>query len=82
MATKNIHQNEYLASIYYYLHFQYNGWFFFACMGLLFDFLQLKKSENAFFKRTFKLFFVILYSCLFFINALVGFTSLDLHFNC
>ena len=22
MATKNIHQNEYLASIYYYLHFQ------------------------------------------------------------
>lgn len=24
-----------LASIYYYLHFQYNGWFFFACMGLV-----------------------------------------------
>ena len=40
MATKNIHQNEYLASIYYYLHFQYNGWFFFACMGLLLDYLK------------------------------------------
>ena len=58
MATKNILQNEYLASIYYYLHFQYNGWFFFACMWLFFDFLNLKKSENAFYSNSFKLFFV------------------------
>jgi len=58
MMTKNIHQNEYLASIYYFLHFQYNGWFFFACMGLFFDFFQLKKSEDAFFATSFKLFFV------------------------
>lgn len=58
MISKDIHQNEYLASIYYYLHFQYNGWFFFACMGLLFSFLQLKSSENSFFKRTFWLFFL------------------------
>ena len=35
MATKNIHQNYYLASVYFFLHFQYNGWFFFAGMGLL-----------------------------------------------
>lgn len=34
MATKNMHQNWYLASVYFFLHFQYNGWFFFACMGL------------------------------------------------
>lgn len=58
MVTKNIHQNEYLASIYYYLHFQYNGWFFFACMGLLTAFLNLKSSENVFFNRTFWLFFI------------------------
>ena len=57
MVTKNIHQEEYLASIYYYLHFQYNGWFFFVCMGLLFSFLQLKSEENPFFKNIFKLFF-------------------------
>ncbi|MES2621525.1 MAG: hypothetical protein V4615_11800 [Bacteroidota bacterium] len=34
MMTKSINQHMYLASIYFYLHFQYNGWFFFACMGL------------------------------------------------
>ncbi|TBX67009.1 hypothetical protein EZL74_10145 [Flavobacterium silvisoli] len=61
MINKNIHQEEYLASIYYYLHFQYNGWFFFACMGLLYGFLNLKKEENAFFDTTFKLFF---FSCI------------------
>lgn len=61
MVTKNIHQEEYLASIYYYLHFQYNGWFFFACMGLLFSFLNLKASENPFYPTVFKLFF---FSCI------------------
>ncbi|MFI5130644.1 MAG: hypothetical protein ACHQFX_11660 [Chitinophagales bacterium] len=35
MANKIVHQNWYLASEYYFLHFQYNGWFFFAGMGLL-----------------------------------------------
>ncbi len=40
MATKTIHQNWYLAAIYFFLHFQYNGWFFFACMGLLVDSLN------------------------------------------
>lgn len=35
MASHHMHQSWYLASIYYYLHFQYNVWFFFTCMGLL-----------------------------------------------
>ncbi len=34
MANKIIHQNWYLLAIYFFLHFQYNGWFFFGCMGL------------------------------------------------
>jgi hypothetical protein len=35
MVKKIIHQNWYLGAQYFYLHFQYNGWFFFACMGLV-----------------------------------------------
>jgi hypothetical protein len=34
MASHHMQQNLYLASIYFYLHFQYNVWFFFTCMGL------------------------------------------------
>ena len=56
MATKNFVQDIYLSSVYYYLHFQYNGWFFFACMGLFFGFLNLKKTDHPFFGTTFKLF--------------------------
>ena len=58
MATKTAVENLKLSSIYYYLHFQYNGWFFFACMGLLFSFLNLKKSNNPFYETAFKLFAV------------------------
>ena len=58
MATKTAVENLKLSSIYYYLHFQYNGWFFFACMGLLFSFLNLKKSDNPFYETAFKLFAV------------------------
>ena len=36
MASKHFVQDLYLSSIYYYLHFQYNGWFIFACIGLFF----------------------------------------------
>jgi hypothetical protein len=56
MASKNIAQEYYLSSIYYFLHFQYNGWFFFGCMGLIFGFLNLKKSENPFYETSCKLF--------------------------
>lgn len=45
MATKNIHQHTYLSSVYWYLHFQYNGWFFFACMGLFNVYIKSIKPE-------------------------------------
>jgi hypothetical protein len=40
MANKIMHQTWYLAAVYYFLHFQYNGWFFFAGMGLLISKLE------------------------------------------
>ncbi|NHN24104.1 hypothetical protein FIA58_000310 [Flavobacterium jejuense] len=54
MATKNITQDFYLSSIYFYLHFQYNGWFWFACMGLfvsqLIPNLTIEKTNKTVFK--------------------------------
>lgn len=56
MISKNIVQDVYLSSVYFYLHFQYNGWFFFACMGLFYGFLSLKKSDHPFLETFFTLF--------------------------
>lgn len=58
MASKNIVQDLYHCSIYYYLHFQYNGWFFFACMGLALGFLNIRKTEHSFYETSFQLFAV------------------------
>lgn len=34
MSNHLVNQKLYLSSIFYFLHFQYNGWFLFACMGI------------------------------------------------
>ncbi len=44
MAAKITNQNFQLAAVYFFLHFQYNGWFFFVIMGLLFS--QLERIEH------------------------------------
>jgi hypothetical protein len=56
MATKNIHLNEYLGAVYFFLHFQYNGWFFFAGMGLLTTRIFLPVISAAVLNRIFWLF--------------------------
>ena len=39
MAMQIMVQDYYFAASYFFLHFQYNGWFLFACFGLLFSYL-------------------------------------------
>lgn len=53
MASKNIDHNYYLGSVYYYLHFQYSGWFFFGSMAIMAKYLpanfpSLNKYFNVF----------------------------------
>ncbi|HSC37921.1 MAG TPA: hypothetical protein VLD19_08630, partial [Chitinophagaceae bacterium] len=69
MATRHIHTEGYLLSVYFFLHFQYNGWFFFACMGLLSYQLHKNGVDERHLGRVSRLF---LLACIpaFFLSAL------------
>jgi hypothetical protein len=58
MATKTPNEKIYLAAIYFFLHFQYNGWFFFACMGLLTPYLTRAGLNDFKIRTCFLLFFI------------------------
>ncbi len=69
LASRHVHTHLYLTSVYFFLHFQYNGWFFFACMGLLA--WQLSKFGIAQHKlRTIYLLFVYAVIPAYFLSAL------------
>ena len=63
MSSKNISQDIYLASEYYFLHFQYNGFFIFSCIGLLL--YSLKEAGSPISERTNRLmFWLMFFGCL------------------
>ncbi|MFN8320768.1 MAG: hypothetical protein U0V54_15205 [Saprospiraceae bacterium] len=45
MASHHFEQHTYLASVFFFLHFQYNGWFLFGIIGSALYFL--KRSHDA-----------------------------------
>ena len=58
MVNKIAVQNWYLASVYFFLHFQYNGWFLFAGMGLLVAKLEQSNTSVKKLRMAFGLFCV------------------------
>ncbi len=46
MANQLKNQDLYFAAIYFFLHFQYNGWFIFVCFGLLFAYMKQNDNLN------------------------------------
>src|SRR5690606_37571256 len=62
-SSGNITQDLYLASEYYYLHFQYNGFFIFSCIGLLL--YSLKEAGSPISDRNNRLmFWLMFFGCL------------------
>ena len=69
MATKSSFQNLYVAAIYFFLHFQYNGWFLFTCMGLF----AWRLSVYGISEKKLKLaYYLFVYACVpaYFLSAL------------
>jgi len=60
-AMKMVVQELYLSSVYYYLHFQYNGWFLFGLIGLIIYLLDYKITEL---KINPLIFHLLFYACI------------------
>jgi hypothetical protein len=58
IASRNFNEHWYLASVYFYLHFQYNGFFIFSCLGLLFSECNTIFPQFKYDKIFFKLFYM------------------------
>ncbi len=40
MANHIMIQDLYFSAVYFFMHFQYNGWFLFVCFGIFFSYMQ------------------------------------------
>ncbi|WP_341221663.1 hypothetical protein [Polaribacter atrinae] len=64
MNTLGSTSHWYKNAIYFYLHFQYNGWFIFCLLGLFFHFLE--KNNSIISKKKITVFFrLMVFSCIF-----------------
>lgn len=57
MYSKSIDQHQYLGALYFFLHFQYNGWFMFASIGLLIAWLHRLVPHVTISNAIYQLFF-------------------------
>lgn len=55
MSSGKTSQPAYLAAVYFYLHFQYNGWFIFACTGIAISCFPRKAAATRTDRRVFLL---------------------------
>jgi hypothetical protein len=58
MVTRQYDNSTYLGSIFFYLHFQYNGWFIFACIAIWLDAIKWTLREMDLTRRAFWAFFI------------------------
>src|SRR5690606_24599170 len=78
MATLGSESIWYKTSIYFFLHFQYNGWFIFVLLGILFSFFEErgvrfnpKRLRSLFFLLNIGVVFTVFLSILWFVPPLV-----------
>ena len=81
MASHHMQQNWYLASIYFYLHFQYNVWFFFACMGLLSYRLAAIGISEEILRKVFRFFALAALPTYFLSCIMVAYSGLAIYYR-
>jgi hypothetical protein len=71
MMQKGYSQEWYIGSVYYFLHFQYNGWFLFGLLGFFYHFLSHIPYQSGCHART-QVYWLLLVAVLpaFFLSAL------------
>ena len=69
MVEKIMIQKLSLLSVYFFLHFQYNGWFFFACLGLLISVTEQFITDKQLLNNIFLSFFFACFPA-YFLSAL------------
>lgn len=57
MVSRNFDEHWYLAAVYFFLHFSYNGFFVFACLGLVHTHIQKVLPSFKHDKTIFRMFF-------------------------